>query len=160
MPCVEICSSKKTILPHGRFLFCPPPRKKCIASYFASKILAFKTPSPKNFQWLAMGWVMDFYWSYTMQCNDLCWIHVSSLRRIQFCVLYSLFLSTYFYNFSLSGSVVYEKLCSALTNNSLVKGIKQASPFAQTSCLEGFHSLLNQFAPKMVAYSYAGMYCR
>jgi len=56
--------------------------------------------------------------------------------------------------------VVYEKLCSALTNNSLVKGIKQASPFAQTSCLEGFHSLLNQFAPKMVAYSYAGMYCR
>jgi len=59
-----------------------------------------------------------------------------------------------------AGSVVYEKLCSALTNNSLVKGIKQASPFAQTSCLEGFHSLLNQFAPKMVAYSYAGMYCR
>jgi len=52
------------------------------------------------------------------------------------------------------GSVVYEKLCTALTNNSLVKGIKQASPFAQTSCLEGFHSLLNQFAPKMIAYSY------
>jgi len=41
-----------------------------------------------------------------------------------------------------------------------VKGIKQASPFAQTSCLEGFHSLLNQFALKMIAYSYVGMYCR
>lgn len=58
------------------------------------------------------------------------------------------------------GSVAYEKLYSALTQNSLVKGIKQASPFAQTSCLEGFHSLLNHFAPKMIGYSYVGMYCR
>ena len=55
---------------------------------------------------------------------------------------------------------MYERLCEALTNNSLVKGIKQASPLAQTSCLEGFHSVLNHFAPKMIAYSYAGMYCR
>ena len=55
---------------------------------------------------------------------------------------------------------MYEKLVSVLTNNSLVKGIKQSSPFSQTSCLEGFHSLLNQFAPKMIAYSYIGMYCR
>lgn len=63
--------------------------------------------------------------------------------------------------FSLSlGSVAYEKLCSALNNSHLVKGIKQASPFAQTSCLEGFHSVLNHFAPKMIAFSYAGMYCR
>ncbi|XP_068757455.1 uncharacterized protein [Montipora capricornis] len=53
-----------------------------------------------------------------------------------------------------AGSVAYEKLCAALTQNSLVRGIKQASPFAQTSCLEGFHSLLNQFAPKMIGYSY------
>jgi len=58
------------------------------------------------------------------------------------------------------GSIAFEKLCTALTNNSLVKGIKQASSFAQTSCLEGFHSLLNQFAPKMIGYSYVGMYCR
>ena len=59
-----------------------------------------------------------------------------------------------------SGTVVYDKLCAALTNNSLVNGIKQASPLAQTSCLEGFHSVLNHFAPKMIAYSYIGMYCR
>ena len=58
------------------------------------------------------------------------------------------------------GSVAFEKLCTALTNNSLVKGIKQAPPFAQTSFLEGFHLLLNQFAPKMIGYSYVGMYCR
>ena len=61
---------------------------------------------------------------------------------------------------SILGSLVYEKLCAALTQNSLVRGIKQASPFAQTSCLEGFHSLLNQFAPKMIGYSYVGLYCR
>lgn len=59
-----------------------------------------------------------------------------------------------------AGSVAYEKLCAALTQNSLVRGIKRASPFAQTSCLEGFHSLLNQFAPKMIGYSYVGLYCR
>ena len=41
----------------------------------------------------------------------------------------------------LSGSVVYDKLCSALTNNSLVKGIKQASPFAQTLKLSSGFSL-------------------
>ena len=41
-----------------------------------------------------------------------------------------------------------------------MNGIKQASPKEQTSCLEGFHSALNQFAPKMVAYSYVGMFCR
>lgn len=58
------------------------------------------------------------------------------------------------------GTVVYDKLYAALTNNALVKGIKQASPLAQTSCLEGFHSVLNHFAPKMIAYSYIGMYCR
>ena len=45
-------------------------------------------------------------------------------------------------------------------NNALVKGIMQASPLAQTSCLEGFYSVLNQFAPKMIAYSYIGLYCR
>lgn len=57
-------------------------------------------------------------------------------------------------------SKAYKKLCSALNNVHLVKGIKHASPFAQTSCLEGFHSVLNHFAPKMIAFSYAGMYCR
>lgn len=58
------------------------------------------------------------------------------------------------------GSVAYEKLVEALTQNSLLKGIKQASPVAQTSCLEGYHSVVNQFAPKMLSYSYSGMLCR
>ena len=58
----------------------------------------------------------------------------------------------------LIGTLVYEKLCEALSNKALVRGIKQASPHAQTSCLESFHSVLNHFAPKMIAYSYVGMY--
>ncbi|KAK3745694.1 hypothetical protein QZH41_009902, partial [Actinostola sp. cb2023] len=59
-----------------------------------------------------------------------------------------------------SDTEVYEKLNKALTNESLQKGIKKASPLSQTSCLEGFHSCLNHFSPKMIAYSYVGMYCR
>ena len=55
------------------------------------------------------------------------------------------------------GSVVYEKVSKALKNKRLTKGIQQASPLAQTSCLEGFHSVLNQFAPKMIAFSYIYM---
>jgi len=55
---------------------------------------------------------------------------------------------------------VYEKVCTVLKKTALVKGIKKASPVAQTSCLEGFHSVINQYAPKMIAYSYQGMYCR
>ena len=59
-----------------------------------------------------------------------------------------------------SDSKLYEKVSTALTNPRLVKGIKQASPLDQTSCLEGFHSVLNQFSPKMIAYWYQGQYCR
>ena len=47
-----------------------------------------------------------------------------------------------------------------MTDKKLKKGIQQASPLSQTSCLEGFHSVLNQFAPKMIAYTYPGMYIR
>ncbi|XP_031550632.1 uncharacterized protein LOC116288061 [Actinia tenebrosa] len=57
-------------------------------------------------------------------------------------------------------SPVYEKICKSLGKTSLVNAIKQASPLAQTSCLEGFHSVVNYFSLKMLAYSYVGMYCR
>jgi hypothetical protein len=66
-------------------------------------------------------------------------------------------LSLVIYIGNFSDTAVYEKVCKVLKKTSLVKGIKKASPIAQTSCLEGFHSVLNQFATKIIAYSYQGM---
>ena len=57
-------------------------------------------------------------------------------------------------------SVVYQKVVAALTDSRLVKGIMQASTIAQTSCLEGFHSVLTHFRLKMISFSYVGMLCR
>jgi ABC-type transporter MlaC component len=57
-------------------------------------------------------------------------------------------------------STAYTKLSSAMLKESLTKGIKQASPLDQTSFLEGFHSVVNQFSPKMNAYSFSGQFCR
>ncbi len=61
---------------------------------------------------------------------------------------------------SFTDSDVFEKLEASLSNKSLEKGIQQASPLAQTSCLEGFHSVVNHFSPKMIGFSYVGMFCR
>ena len=47
-----------------------------------------------------------------------------------------------------------------MLEKSLTKGIKQASPLDQTSFLEGFHSVVNQFSPKMNAYSFTDTFCR
>ncbi len=55
---------------------------------------------------------------------------------------------------------MYEKLTKVLTNKRLMNGIEKASPFDQTSSLEGFHSVLNHFAPKMIAFSHTGMIIR
>ena len=63
-------------------------------------------------------------------------------------------------NSLLLDSAVYRKLKSALCQKQLVNGIKQASPPVQTSCVEGFHSVLHHFAPKMTSFSYTGMKCR
>ena len=57
-----------------------------------------------------------------------------------------------------TGSDEYEKLVANLSKTSLLNGIKNASPIAQTSCLEGYHSVVNHFAPKMLAYYAAEIY--
>lgn len=60
----------------------------------------------------------------------------------------------------MDATLAYEKLYDTLTKESLNKAIKQASSNAQTSSLEGFHSVINHFAPKMYAFSYLGMLSR
>ena len=64
-----------------------------------------------------------------------------------------------FFYFSID-SPLHKKVCTAPTNKRLMKGIMKAALLAQTSCLEGFHSMLTHFAPKRIAYCFVGQYCR
>lgn len=77
-------------------------------------------------------------------------------------VLYGVsgFVACQWVEFYFLDSIAYEKLVSSISNKRLKKGIMKASPIEQTSCLEGFHSVLNQFSPKMIGYTYTGMFCR
>ncbi|KAK2554153.1 hypothetical protein P5673_024508, partial [Acropora cervicornis] len=49
------------------------------------------------------------------------------------------------------GTNVYNKMKQVL--------MKKLSREDQISCLEGFHSALNQFHPKMICFSWLGTYC-
>jgi len=65
--------------------------------------------------------------------------------------------------FSLSfnpGTNAYNKLHKLLMNTGLISDIKKLSPDAQTSCLEGFHSTLNHWHPKMDCFSWLGTFSR
>jgi solute carrier family 8 (sodium/calcium exchanger) len=55
---------------------------------------------------------------------------------------------------------VYDKLTGLISNKRLLGDIKKLSPRHQTSSVEAFHSLLVQFAPKSVAFSFTGMLTR
>ena len=59
-----------------------------------------------------------------------------------------------------SGTKVYEKLQDVINSRQMKKDIPKLSPAQQTSALEGFHSVINHFAPKMIGFSYHGMLCR
>ena len=58
------------------------------------------------------------------------------------------------------GTPAYERLEKIVLKTSLLNDIKQLCPDAETSCLEGFHSTLNQWHPKMKCFSWLGTYCR
>ena len=71
----------------------------------------------------------------------------------------SLFNDNYFF-FWLSGTKAFEKISEELTKTRLKNDVKKMSHIEQTSAIEAFHSVLLYWAPKMLAYSYAGMVCR
>ncbi|XP_064464416.1 uncharacterized protein LOC135375691 [Ornithodoros turicata] len=58
------------------------------------------------------------------------------------------------------GSPAHKRLEEIVTAPVLTRAIKQLSPHTQTFALESFHNVINQFAPKSVAFSYFGMQAR
>ena len=57
-------------------------------------------------------------------------------------------------------SSFYDKIVAICGKTQMLNDVKKLSPEVHTSHLEAFHSTLNQFHPKMTAYSYTGTYCR
>ena len=60
----------------------------------------------------------------------------------------------------ISGTCAYKQLNNILANTRILNNVKKLSPEAQTSCLEGFHSTLNHWHPKMIGFSWLGTYSR
>jgi hypothetical protein len=55
---------------------------------------------------------------------------------------------------SLPGSKVAERLADIVISNQMNKDVPKLSPRPQTASLEGFHSVINHFAPKMTGFSF------
>lgn len=60
----------------------------------------------------------------------------------------------------ISGTKVMEKLELIVNSRQMKRDIPMLSPSFQTSSLEAYHSIINQFAPKMYKFSYFGMQSR
>ena len=84
------------------------------------------------------------------QCSSLQQKRLIRLGIRQSNVLHGLSgcVASHWLEFYFLDSIAYEKLVSSISNERLKKGIMKASPIEQTSCLEGFHSILNQFSKK------------
>ncbi|XP_064625768.1 uncharacterized protein LOC135486686 [Lineus longissimus] len=59
-----------------------------------------------------------------------------------------------------AGSEDHDKLCKVLLNKDLLKSVAKLSPQGQTSGLEGYHSCLLHFCPKMYHFGYNAMTSR
>ena len=58
------------------------------------------------------------------------------------------------------GTEAFEKLCELLESTNLKKDVQKLSPHGQTFGIEGFHSIVNHFCPKMYHFSYHSMLSR
>lgn len=61
---------------------------------------------------------------------------------------------------SVIGDEVTVKLSDVIESTRLRNRIQKLSPLGQTSSLEGFHSVVNHFCPKMIHFSYNVMGAR
>jgi solute carrier family 8 (sodium/calcium exchanger) len=57
-------------------------------------------------------------------------------------------------------SKVFLQLSDILMANAMRRNVQRLSPLGQTYGIEGFHSLVNHFAPKMIHFGYGGMLSR
>lgn len=60
----------------------------------------------------------------------------------------------------ITGSKACEKLRDIVSSKYLIKDMRKLSSYYQTSSLESYHSVVNHFAPKLLAFSYTGIHCR
>jgi len=58
------------------------------------------------------------------------------------------------------GDEVTVKLSDLIDSTRLRNRVAKLSPLGQTSSLEGFHSVVNHFCPKMIHFSYNAMGAR
>ena len=71
----------------------------------------------------------------------------------------SVYICTCMHAYIHLGSKACEKLY-IICNKKLLVDVQKLSPQQQTSSLESYHSVVNHFAPKLLAFSYIGMHCR
>ena len=60
----------------------------------------------------------------------------------------------------ITGSKACEKLEDVVLSKYLINDMRKLSSYHQTSSVESYHSVVNHFAPKLLAFSYSGIYCR
>jgi solute carrier family 8 (sodium/calcium exchanger) len=59
-----------------------------------------------------------------------------------------------------ASSKVFDQLSNIVLSKNIKRDVQRLSPLGQTFSVEGFHSLVNHFAPKMTHFGYCGMLCR
>lgn len=62
--------------------------------------------------------------------------------------------------FNLIGTKLAERFSDLVLSTQIKKNVPKLSPGAQTASLEGFHAVVNHFAPNMIGLSYHGMLSR
>lgn len=82
------------------------------------------------------------------------------LTGIETVLILWLYQFTIDFLFIFSETKASEKLSEIILSKQMQKDVPKLSPLHQTSQVEAFHSTINHFAPKMVSFSYHGMYCR
>lgn len=100
--------------------------------------------------------------NYLVTCTNICLFlfFFQNFNACQKCLHIQEYISNISYCIYSIGSKVADKFEEIVFSRQLEKDIPKLSPGAQTSALEGFHSVINHFAPKMYHFSYQGMQSR